>query len=201
MFQVILYTTHNCGPWSASQPATNNATPKGLDMTDSSPCAPSPNLKAKSHIDCVQLSTLSFSLKLNAWFCVSTLACSIILLASACRPDIAQPICLSISTIFSMLDETSKEDVTLFSTPRRTPWDVATPMAVEPSLIASNEYSTWKRRPSGENVLCNVSDCCFRPGNCHTWYHDLSFISMSISTRLQQDVPYSDLAMNILPVY
>ena len=28
-----------------------------------------------------------------------------------------------------------------------------TPMAVEPSLIASSEYSTWKRRPSGENVL------------------------------------------------
>lgn len=28
-----------------------------------------------------------------------------------------------------------------------------TPIAVEPSLIASREYSTWKRRPSGENVL------------------------------------------------
>ena len=28
-----------------------------------------------------------------------------------------------------------------------------TPMAVEPSLIASREYSTWKRRPSGEKVL------------------------------------------------
>lgn len=27
------------------------------------------------------------------------------------------------------------------------------PMAVEPSLIASREYSTWKRRPSGEKVL------------------------------------------------
>lgn len=26
-------------------------------------------------------------------------------------------------------------------------------MAVEPSLIASREYSTWKRRPSGEKVL------------------------------------------------
>ena len=40
-----------------------------------------------------------------------------------------------------------------FSTPRMTPSDVATPMAVEPSLIASREYSTWKRRPSGEKVL------------------------------------------------
>lgn len=28
-----------------------------------------------------------------------------------------------------------------------------TPMAVEPSLMASKEYSTWKRRPSGEKVL------------------------------------------------
>jgi hypothetical protein len=26
-------------------------------------------------------------------------------------------------------------------------------MAVEPSLMASSEYSTWKRRPSGEKVL------------------------------------------------
>lgn len=34
-------------------------------------------------------------------------------------------------------------------------WQVKslTPIAVEPSFIASNEYSTWKRRPSGEKVL------------------------------------------------
>ena len=31
-----------------------------------------------------------------------------------------------------------------------------TPMAVEPSLIASREYSTWKRRPSGEKVLMSL---------------------------------------------
>lgn len=43
--------------------------------------------------------------------------------------------------------------MTRFSTPRTTPPPVATPMAVEPSLIASREYSTWKRRPSGEKVL------------------------------------------------
>lgn len=30
---------------------------------------------------------------------------------------------------------------------------IHTPIAVEPSLIASREYSTWKRRPSGEKVL------------------------------------------------
>lgn len=28
-----------------------------------------------------------------------------------------------------------------------------TPIAVEPSLMASREYSTWNRRPSGEKVL------------------------------------------------
>ena len=32
-----------------------------------------------------------------------------------------------------------------------------TPIAVEPSLIASREYSTWNKRPSGENVLQLVS--------------------------------------------
>lgn len=32
-----------------------------------------------------------------------------------------------------------------------------TPMAVDPSLMASREYSTWKRRPSGEKVLEMIS--------------------------------------------
>jgi hypothetical protein len=44
-----------------------------------------------------------------------------------------------------------------FSTPRMTPADVEMPIAVEPSLMASSEYSTWKRRPSGEKVLMGVS--------------------------------------------
>lgn len=44
-------------------------------------------------------------------------------------------------------------EVTLFSTPKMTPSEVEIPMAVDPNLMASNEYSTWKRRPSGENVL------------------------------------------------
>jgi len=34
-----------------------------------------------------------------------------------------------------------------------------TPIAVEPSFIASREYSTWKRRPSGEKVLGELSVC------------------------------------------
>lgn len=33
------------------------------------------------------------------------------------------------------------------------------PMAVLPCLMASREYSTWKRRPSGEKVLVGVSEC------------------------------------------
>lgn len=43
-----------------------------------------------------------------------------------------------------------------FSTPRMTPAEVEIPMAVLPNLMASREYSTWKRRPSGENVLFHV---------------------------------------------
>ena len=40
-----------------------------------------------------------------------------------------------------------------FSTPRMTPAEVDIPIAVEPSLMASREYSTWNSRPSGEKVL------------------------------------------------
>jgi hypothetical protein len=40
-----------------------------------------------------------------------------------------------------------------FSTPKMTPSEVLMPIAVDPSLMASREYSTWKRRPSGEKVL------------------------------------------------
>ncbi len=65
----------------------------------------------------------------------------------------AHPMCRSISTIFSTDDVSRSVDVTRFSTPSTTPSDVATPIAVEPSLIASREYSTWNKRPSGEKVL------------------------------------------------
>lgn len=65
----------------------------------------------------------------------------------------AQPMWRSISTIFSTEEVSSRVEVTRFSTPRMTPSDVATPIAVLPSLMASREYSTWKRRPSGEKVL------------------------------------------------
>jgi len=73
--------------------------------------------------------------------------------ASACSPDMAQPRWWSISTIFSTEEDSRSGEVTRFSTPITTPWPVATPIAVDPSLIASREYSTWNRRPSGEKVL------------------------------------------------
>jgi hypothetical protein len=41
----------------------------------------------------------------------------------------AQPMCESISTIFSIEEETRRGEVTRFSTPRRMPWDVATLIA------------------------------------------------------------------------
>ena len=65
----------------------------------------------------------------------------------------AAPMCRSISTIFSTDEVSRREEVMRFSTPRMTPAEVLTPMAVLPSLMASREYSTWKRRPSGEKVL------------------------------------------------
>ena len=65
----------------------------------------------------------------------------------------AAPMWRSISTIFSTDDVSRREEVMRFSTPRMTPAEVETPMAVLPSLMASREYSTWKRRPSGEKVL------------------------------------------------
>ena len=46
--------------------------------------------------------------------------------ASACKPDMAHPMCLSISTIFSTEDVSSKVEVTRFSTPRMTPEEVET---------------------------------------------------------------------------
>ncbi len=71
----------------------------------------------------------------------------------------AQPMWRSISTIFSTEEVSRREEVIRFSTPRMTPWEVATPMAVLPSLMASREYSTWKRRPSGEKVLYHLISC------------------------------------------
>lgn len=44
-----------------------------------------------------------------------------------------------------------------FSTARIDPDLVCRPTAVEPSLMASMAYSTWKRRPSGEKVLTPLS--------------------------------------------
>ena len=77
--------------------------------------------------------------------------------ASAVKPDMAQPMWLSISTIFSIEVCSNNDEVTLFSTPKITPSEVAIPIAVDPNLIASKEYSTWNNLPSGENVLTPLS--------------------------------------------
>lgn len=62
-----------------------------------------------------------------------TLACSTIVLASAVKPDMAHPICESISMIFSIELDSSRGDWTRFSTPRTTPSLVWMPTVVDPS--------------------------------------------------------------------
>lgn len=79
--------------------------------------------------------------------------CCITNRASAIRPEVAHPMCRSTSTIFSTVEGSINGDVIRFSTAITTPSGVRIPIAVEPNLIASMAYSTWKRRPSGENVL------------------------------------------------
>ena len=68
--------------------------------------------------------------------------------------------CPSISKIFSMLEGTIKVFGIFFSTASTTPSFVTSPMAVEPSLIASIAYSIWKSRPSGDQhpTLRSYSD-------------------------------------------
>lgn len=61
--------------------------------------------------------------------------------------------CESISAIFSTLSGSSSGDEMRFSTASTTPSSVRMPTTVEPSLIASIAYSTWKSRPSGLNVF------------------------------------------------
>lgn len=73
--------------------------------------------------------------------------------ASAVRPLMAAPMCESISAIFSTLSGSSSGDDRRFSTARTTPSSVRTPTTVDPNLMASMAYSTWKRRPSGLNVF------------------------------------------------
>jgi hypothetical protein len=99
--------------------------------------------------------------------------------------------------------------VTRFSTPRTTPPPVATPIAVDPSLIASREYSTWNRRPSGEKVLLRDQLCAQArrfgeapKGTKKTYLIPRSIAALVIAlgcawgTLLHS--PYSDRAINIL---
>lgn len=84
--------------------------------------------------------------------------------------------------------------MTLFSTPSTTPSEVATPIAVEPSLMASSEYSTWNRRPSGEKVLIPRSKKIQYPGQ----FARLKAIQ---GRGMDVDLPYSERAINILAVF
>lgn len=60
-------------------------------------------------------------------------------LESAVRPDMAQPIWASSSKIFSIELGSSSDEVTRFSTPRISPSDVLMPTAVEPSYNSIND--------------------------------------------------------------
>ncbi len=124
-----------------------------LTMSASSSSTDSPKRSARSHTACVQLSTPIFSSYVNACIWLVTRAWSTMVRASAVRPDMAQPMCRSISIIFSMDELSSRGDCTRFSTPSTVPCGVVMPTVVEPSwrqlrwnvkltLMASMAYST-----------------------------------------------------------
>ena len=78
-------------------------------------------------------------------------------------------------------------------------------MAVEPSLMASSEYSTWKRRPSGEKVLRRQSQSGIhvRGGRMCVLYATIWRKFQLLSDLLgawRGGIPYSDRAMNILEI-
>ena len=76
-----------------------------------------------------------------------------------------------------------------------------TPMAVDPSLMASREYSTWKRRPSGEKVLGEALALvsCGYIETESTLCRDLETVSRGCaSLRSCWSLPYSDRAMNMV---
>jgi len=115
-----------------------------LTMEEPLSSSVSPNWIARFDTAWATDSTLIFSLYVNQWCCASTLALSIRVRESAIRPLTAQPMWRSTSTIFLMVEGSMREDVILFSTARTMPSEVEMPIAVEPSLIASMAYSTYK---------------------------------------------------------
>jgi len=60
--------------------------------------------------------------------------------------------CLSTSTIFSIVVGSMSVDVILFSTAKTTPSAVWMPMAVDPNLMASIAYSTCNLSSKSQNI-------------------------------------------------
>ena len=74
-------------------------------------------------------------------------------LASATKPEVAQPTCPSILNIFSILSASINLELNLLSTINTTPFLNLTPTVVVPLFTASLAYSTWNNLPSGENTV------------------------------------------------
>jgi hypothetical protein len=69
--------------------------------------------------------------------------------------------------------------------------------------MASREYSTWKRRPSGEKVLMYVSSGLEMPGKVsHLMPRSIQDYLLApvvrFAAHLECHLPYSDREMNIL---
>ena len=78
-------------------------------------------------------------------------------LASAIKPDTAMPECLSTVKTLRFEPSTIIFDSFCFSTPSATPSLHRIPTAVPDPSTALLAYSTWKTRPSGENVVVDWS--------------------------------------------
>ena len=89
--------------------------------------------------------------------CASTLALSTSALASATRPEVADPMCSSILNNFSMDLDSTNGEVVLLSTAKTTPSGHFIPIDVVPLFTASLAYSTWKSLPSGLNTVIALS--------------------------------------------
>lgn len=75
--------------------------------------------------------------------------------ASAVRPAIPTPMWSSISSSFFWWEESS--DTERLRAPRTAWVEERSPMQADPCLTDSMAYSTWRRRPSGDQTVTSVS--------------------------------------------